>query len=116
MRIVNLGLSQTNSREKIPEALPMRQLISVSIDAFEVILEVRYTFLTFLMQLSSILIVGGIHVPWLRTGVGDFSSRRARFTERSSSWARLKEKFFRGHIIFEKFYFKIKKIYIRANV
>ena len=52
----------------MPEALPMRQLISMFIDAFDAILEPRYTqFLTFSMYLSSILIVGGISVPWLRT-------------------------------------------------
>ena len=67
MRIVNSGLSQTlpDSQAKVPEALPTRQLVSVSIEA---ILESRYTtFLTFSMYLSSILIVGGIAVPWLST-------------------------------------------------
>ena len=66
MQIVNLGLSQTLpiSQTKVPEALPMRHLISVSIDAFGAILEPRYTkFLTFSMYLSSISIVGGICVP-----------------------------------------------------
>ena len=69
MWIVNLGFSQTlpDSRAKLSEALPMRQLISVSIDAFDTI-KPRYTkFLTFLMYLSSILIVGEMSVPWLRT-------------------------------------------------
>ena len=70
MRLVNLGLSQTfpDSQAKVLEALPMRQLISVFIDAFEAILEPRYTkCLTFSMYLSLILIVGGISVPRLRT-------------------------------------------------
>ena len=50
------------------EVLPMQQLISVYIDTFDVILEPRYTkFLTFSMYLSSIVIVGGICVPWLET-------------------------------------------------
>ena len=40
-----------------------------------------------------------------RPGVGNFSSRRTRFTEK---------KFFVGHSIFAKLYFKIKKIYISA--
>ena len=70
MRIVNLGLYQTltDSRTKVPEAFSIQQLISVSIDAFDVILEPMYTkFLTFSMYLSSYLIVGEISVPWLRT-------------------------------------------------
>ena len=38
------------------------------IDAFDAIFEPRYTqFSTFLMYLSSSLVVGGISVPWLRT-------------------------------------------------
>ena len=46
----------------------MRKLISVSIDAFDTILDPRYTkVLTFSIYLSSILIIGGISVPWLRT-------------------------------------------------
>ena len=70
MRIVSLGLSQTlaDSQAKVPEALPMRQLISMSIDAFDAILEPRSTkSLTFSMFFSSSLIVGGISVPWLST-------------------------------------------------
>ena len=52
----------------MPKYLPMQQLISVSIDVFDTILEPRYTkFLTSSMYLSSILIVGGLSVPWLRT-------------------------------------------------
>ena len=41
MRILNFELSQTLavSQAKVPEALPMRQLISVSNDAFDTILE-----------------------------------------------------------------------------
>ena len=65
MRILNFGLSQTLtvSRAKLPEALPMRQLIYVSNDAFDATLEPRYTtFFTF-----SILIDGGISVPWFMT-------------------------------------------------
>ena len=52
----------------MPEALPMRQLISVSNDAFDATLEPRYTkFFTFSISLPSILIDGGISVPWLKT-------------------------------------------------
>ena len=48
------------------EALPKRQLISVSIDAFEPILEPMYTkSLAFSMYLSFLLTVDGIYVPWL---------------------------------------------------
>ena len=68
MRIVNLELSHTlpGSQAKVPEALQMQQLISVSIDEFEAILEPRYTqFLTVLMYLSLILIIGGIYVLWI---------------------------------------------------
>ena len=52
----------------MPEALPMRQLISVSNYAFDATLEPRYTkFFTFSISLPSILIDGGIYVPWLKT-------------------------------------------------
>ena len=47
---------------KIPEALPIRQLISVSNDAFDATLEPSYT-----KFFTSILIDGGISVPWLKT-------------------------------------------------
>ena len=70
MRMLNFGLSQTLAvrRAKVPEALPMRQLVSVSNDAFDAILEPRSTkSLTFSMFFSSSLIVGGISVPWLST-------------------------------------------------
>ena len=53
---------------KVPEALPMRQLIFMSNDAFDAILESKYTkFFTFSISLPSILIDGGISVLWLRT-------------------------------------------------
>ena len=70
MGIVSLELSQAlaDSREKVPEALSVQQLISVFIDSFDAILQPRYTkLLTFLMYLSSSLTVGGIFIPWLRT-------------------------------------------------
>ena len=52
----------------MPEALPMRQLISVSIDVFDAMLKPRYTqFLTLSMYLSPILILVGIYVPFLRS-------------------------------------------------
>ena len=52
-----------------------------------------------------------------RSGVGNFCSRQARFQETISLQARLiEEKTFAGHSIFEKLFFKIQKIYIRANV
>ena len=52
----------------MPEALPMRQLISVSNDAFDATLEPRYKkFFTFSISLPSILIDGGIFVLWLNT-------------------------------------------------
>ena len=48
--------------------LHMRQLVSVSNDAFDAILEPRCTkFLTFSISLLSIFINRGISVPWLRT-------------------------------------------------
>ena len=40
-------------------------------------------------------------------GVGNFSSRRARLNLKKS---------FAGHNIFEKIYFKIKRLYIRTNL
>ena len=58
---------------KVLEALPMRQLIYVSNDAFDAILEPNYTKpFTFSISFSinynfAILIDGGISVPWLRT-------------------------------------------------
>ena len=70
MQIVSLRLSQTvaDNWEKVPEALLMRQLISVYIDAFDAILEPMYTkLLTFSMYMSSSLIVSRIYFPWLRT-------------------------------------------------
>ena len=68
VRIVSLVLSQTlaDSRGKVPEALPMRQLSSVSFDAFDAILDIYTKLLTFSMNLLSKLIVGGICVPWIK--------------------------------------------------
>ena len=43
-----------------------------------------------------------------RTGVGNFSSRRARFTEKLSLRQYLKNKSFMGHNSYEKLYLKIK--------
>ena len=65
---VSLRLSQTltGSRAKVPEALLMQRLISVSIDAFNAIYKHK-KLLTYSMHLSSRLIVGGIYFPWLRT-------------------------------------------------
>ena len=69
--MLNFGLSQTLAvrRAKVPEALPMRQLISVSNDAFDATLEPRYTkfLFTYSTSLPSILIDGGIFVPWIQT-------------------------------------------------
>ena len=70
MRIVSFRLFQAlaESRAKVPETLLMRQLISVSIDAFKAILQLRYTqLLIFLMYLSPRLIVGGKYVSWFKT-------------------------------------------------
>ena len=56
MVIVSLELWQTlaDSRAKLPEVLPIQQLISVYINAFDAILEQRNTkLLTFLTYLSS---------------------------------------------------------------
>ena len=51
-------------RAKVPEALPMQQLIYVFNEAFDATLEPRYTiFFTFSISLPSILIDGGIYVP-----------------------------------------------------
>ena len=72
MRILNFSLSQTFavSQAKVPEALPMRQLTSVSKDTFDEILEPRYTkFFTLSISLPSILIDDGTYVPYLRTFV-----------------------------------------------
>ena len=65
MQILNFRVSQilAVSRAKVPEALPMRQLIYVSNDASDAILEPKYTFS---ISLPSILICGGISVSWLR--------------------------------------------------
>ena len=52
-----------------------------------------------------------------RSGVGNFSSRQARFTEKKFFAGQIKRKnSFSGHSFFEKFYFKIKKIYSKTNV
>ena len=46
----------------------------------------------------------------LNQSLGNFSSRRARFTEKKSLRAKLKElNSLEGHSTFENFYFKIKR-------
>ena len=67
--MLDFGLSQTLAVRlaKVPEALPMRHLIYVSNDAFDAILEPKYTNqFTFSTFLPSILIDDGVYVPWLR--------------------------------------------------
>ena len=68
-KILNSSSRVCKRQAKLPEALPMLQLISVFTDVFEaILLQSRYTkLLKFLTYLSSILITGGIFVPLLKT-------------------------------------------------